>query len=134
MTCKHENADHLMPGQWRYVLGVDGEHLPFEIVTVEQFRCLDCGEWLSLGPSNDSPPEVAIEIRATTLAEVYCGDVADFTQTEWAGWNLDEQHSAGEFDLSSPDWQAGYLAFFIDMHHEPGLSSRSVGMFDPETP
>lgn len=30
--------------------------------------CGSCDAWLSLGPSNDSPPEVALEIRAAELA------------------------------------------------------------------
>lgn len=37
-------------------------------VTVEQFRCLDCGAWLSLGPANDEPAEVQVEIRAADRA------------------------------------------------------------------
>lgn len=31
-------------------------------------ECAKCGEWLSLGPSNDSPPEVQLEMRAAEIA------------------------------------------------------------------
>lgn len=61
--CKHENADHLKPGEW---FNIDEQ--PIYVVAVEQFRCVDCGEWLSLGPANDAPPEVQIEIRAAEIA------------------------------------------------------------------
>lgn len=74
--CRHENADHLMPG----------DHGQFEDddllcrarvcgVLVEQFRCLDCGAWLSLGPANDEPAEVQVEIRAAELAAEWKGFV-----------------------------------------------------------
>jgi hypothetical protein len=38
---------------------------------VEQFRCLDCGAWLSLGPSNDEPDSVKVEIAAAAQAASY---------------------------------------------------------------
>ena len=66
-SCKHENADHLTPGEWFTMRSEHGDQ-PMHVVDFEQFRCLDCGAWLSLGPSNDSPPEVQIEIRAAELA------------------------------------------------------------------
>lgn len=62
MTCKHENADHLKPGEW-FNLG----EVPQHTVLVEQFRCIDCGVWLSLGPANDRPARVQVEIRAARL-------------------------------------------------------------------
>lgn len=65
--CKHENADHLMPGQ---VASVWGGPLDGYAATVEQFRCLDCGAWLSLGEANDTGPHaasVAVEPRSARL-------------------------------------------------------------------
>lgn len=62
--CKHENADHLKPGdEWA---DMDGDFI--EVVLVEQFRCCDCGAWLSLGPSDETDERVAIEIRAAEIA------------------------------------------------------------------
>lgn len=47
--CKHENAEHMMPGD---------SSTPDWCVQVyaefEQLRCLDCREWLSLGPANET--------------------------------------------------------------------------------
>lgn len=62
--CKHENADHLFAGDrfdayWTHMRS---------IAKCEQLRCLDCGAWLSLGESNDSPPEVRVEIQAAEIA------------------------------------------------------------------
>src|SRR5688572_26286167 len=68
--CKHENADHLKPGE---VYAPYGRMLGFTRVTVEQFRCIDCGAWLSLGPANDRPPHVQHEIAlASALADAHC--------------------------------------------------------------
>ncbi len=64
MRCKHENADHLMPGQSSADL--DNQRTIIAPVLVEQFRCLDCGEWLSLGHSDEYGCES--EIRAAELA------------------------------------------------------------------
>jgi hypothetical protein len=113
MGCKHENADHLMPGDCTR---------PWGHITVEQFRCLDCGAWLSLGPANDTP-EVCVEIRAAEL--VALGD-------EW--WNgrkyVDESrgvlcfHNGGTpgddddggcSEFADEEW-AGYLARCIATH------------------
>ena len=61
--CKHENADHLRAGEgWALM---DGTAMPDALC--EQFRCLDCGAWLSLGPSNDEPEAVRIEMRAAEM-------------------------------------------------------------------
>ncbi len=57
MSCKHENADHLMPGEgWATM---DGDEMP--VTGCEQLRCIDCGAWLSLGAANDDVP--ADELR-----------------------------------------------------------------------
>lgn len=65
MNCRHENADHLMPGE---LLVFSSWNSADHLVTVEQFRCLDCGAWLSLGPANDDSEQVKVEIRAAELA------------------------------------------------------------------
>lgn len=60
--CKHENAEHMMPGDAStpdWCVQVYAE--------VEQFRCLDCGAYLSLGPARMTP-EVAVELKAAQLA------------------------------------------------------------------
>lgn len=132
--CGHEKTT---PYHWT------GEH--WQLARMEQFGvvyasgvcaivCNACGEWLPLGDSNDAPEAVAIEIRAAELAECYGGETGDFTQTEWAGWNDDEQHSEGDFDIAGRQWLAGYLAFYIDMHHEPSLTSGAAESFTTESP
>lgn len=71
VKCKHENAEHLTAGEASTWSGpLDGY-----VATVEQFRCIDCGAWLSLGPSNDEPEAVRIEIR---LAELFAGYAIEF--------------------------------------------------------
>ena len=68
MTCKHENADHLKPGE----ILTPSDYAPIEEghpVLVEQFRCIDCGAWLSLGPSTP-PPRIELQL-AEWLADVH---------------------------------------------------------------
>lgn len=74
--------------------------------------CEDCGAWFALGPANDAPPEVQVEIRAAYLANANC---AEYTQIEWCGWNGDEEHTRGRFDIErDTEWQAGFLASEIE--------------------
>lgn len=58
-NCNHENADHMMPGDFCN----EPDYAAIDDVLVEQFRCLDCGAWLSLGPANDDDPRVQVELR-----------------------------------------------------------------------
>ncbi len=77
MKCKHENADHLMPGDL-FDPWLDG--LSSVRAQCEQLRCIDCGAWLSLGPANDDDERVRIEISAARLISGWaCGDDTDDT-------------------------------------------------------
>lgn len=107
--CKHENADHLMPGESMVAHGVRC----WPPVVVEQLRCLDYGAWLGLGPARETP-DTLVEIRAAALA-----DNSDFCESEWLGWNQDEQYiMCGELrtvhddmsDARFAGWSAGWLA------------------------
>jgi hypothetical protein len=71
MKCKHENADHLKPGEPFEPWFSDDTAVLRGFATCEQFRCLDCEAWLSLGPSNDELPEVQIEIEAARIQHDY---------------------------------------------------------------
>lgn len=64
MTCRHENAD---PDPRWLNLG-DAE----VSAIVEQFRCIDCGAWLSLGPSNDCIPRD--ELRLAVMLACHFAD------------------------------------------------------------
>ncbi len=57
--CRHGNADHVGPFRL--------EH-PSLFHPIEHLVCLDCGVWLSLGPSADDDERVRVEIRAAELA------------------------------------------------------------------
>lgn len=92
-------------------------------------RCDDCGAWLSLGDSNDSPEEVQIEIRAAALA----WHIVDILPLRMQGWTTDEEHGWRDHldgdrvgdcrcrDLCGDvarNWHAGYLARAIATHEE----------------
>jgi predicted RNA-binding Zn-ribbon protein involved in translation (DUF1610 family) len=106
MKCKHENAEHMMPG---------AVSTPDWCVQVyaefEQFRCIDCGEWLSLGPANDTP-EVLVEIRA---AEIASGGGPSLEHTmnifdcESCGWRNNWWEPCNPVKRNDPFW-AGWLA------------------------
>lgn len=82
----------------------------------------------TLGPANDSDPNVQIEIRAA--AELF------ITDAEWYGWLARKNgHEEGILEFGS-DWQAGWLAgemamFEIAMfeHYE-----RDAWPWDPSRP
>lgn len=121
--CKHENADHLMPGDVLTPMN----YAPIEEgvpVLVEQFRCLDCGAWLPLGPSNDEPEQVKIEMRAAEIAAVLrYSNKRLITLTSFAerrGLWLHAQAQRNKFwgladGLTKYD-HAGYLARVISTH------------------
>lgn len=86
--------------------------------------CSSCGSWLPLGPANDDDERVRVEARAAELAH-HDFDCADFTQSEWMGWNGDEEYiMCGQFrnvfdDMSEErfaGWEAGVLAAAIAAH------------------
>lgn len=69
MGCRHENADHPMPGE--SFAPYTTKPRPYVIVSFEQFRCLDCGHWLPLGPANNGgefAESVVVEKRAAKIA------------------------------------------------------------------
>lgn len=106
--CKHENADHLFASDW---LVIDGRWI--SQAACEQLRCIDCGHWLSLGPSNDRGRAVSIEMRAARLAaklaplDFECHAVRD-------GWYCHRDGIGPGFD--NVYGQAGYLARVIVTH------------------
>jgi hypothetical protein len=114
MRCQHENAEHMMPGD------TDTPDWSVQVYAqCEQFRCIDCGAWLSLGPSNDDKPNVREEIRAAEIVAEHdnargrLGVTGDMTEINgWCSHNTEaESHEAGE-----PAYQAGYLARCIVEH------------------
>ena len=59
--CDHKYAEHLKRGDW------NGK----TYAEAEQFRCVDCGAWLSLGESNDWIPSCEFEL-AEQLSDMLC--------------------------------------------------------------
>jgi hypothetical protein len=109
VRCKHENADHLMPGETFVSSSWAGENYT---VHVEQFRCIDCGAWLSLGESDDAPDAVRVEMRAAELAAML-PDSFDETMMEWAG----RRHFVEGHEMPTTfGSMAGWLAAAIATH------------------
>lgn len=118
--CRHENADHLMPGD-RFAMD-DWGPCHVDIARCEQLRCLDCGEWLSLGASNDAGEAVAIEQRAAEIAAGLQNGGYQVSYLEQCGFNDTEPkfclRNGVAIDLGI-DWSsvhAGYLAGAICNH------------------
>lgn len=122
--CKHENADHLGPGQM-YMPYFD--HSVGVLVQCEQFRCLDCGHYLSLGPATITP-EVEIEIRAAQIAAMLVdlspndNAYSIFNNySEFNGWVEAAMAIPVDDGWSSyPQRAAGYLARCIVTHKSEG--------------
>lgn len=105
--CKHENADHLAPDY--DTRGLTGW------ARCEQLRCIDCGAWLSLGPSNDEPEAVRIEIRAAEIAANGVG-VGSTDLVEAFGWAIAKWGNR-DTPIYVGQW-CGYLAHEIVTHTE----------------
>lgn len=120
-ACRHESADHLMPGDmfatWNEPCSE--RHL----VLAEQLRCLDCGTWLPLGPANESRVEVQIEVRAAELTAsrrrnrnpkfAYTGEWWGFRDFNILNDSPDENDCPPEHPTLAAQWHAGYLAAAI---------------------
>ena len=85
-------------------------------------KCLTCNEWLPLGPANDEPVEVQIEMRAAEIAHPEC-EPGEYRNIEWAAYELCEEYSDADdrgqiksFDFMDRWYQSGYLARIIHDH------------------
>jgi hypothetical protein len=114
MNCKHENADHLMPGDW----WTCGQRRAPSMVVAEQFRCIDCGCYLSLGPANDDG--TAIEIRAAEIAAGLIEGGCEMSMLETCGFNDESPklRGGGVVLLDTFGQRAGSLAHAIVSHEE----------------
>jgi hypothetical protein len=108
VKCKHENADHLMPGDYYS----NGKPFGTIVLTFEIFVCLDCNELLSLGPSNDDSEAVRCEIRAAEIAASEGGlfGYRGMTVGEWYGWEARSPKELSDYMVT------GYLARAIAEH------------------
>lgn len=110
-------------------------HAGFSLITCELTSghtmiyktCHRCRAWLSLGPSNDKPPEVKIEIRA---AEIYVGAPSFLgvyiSRAEVYGWFAGME----ERDLQPDEAVSGWLAAVIWQH---GRERAPDGSWWPKT-
>jgi hypothetical protein len=114
MKCKHENADHLRPSD---VLLVRGKFAG--VAQCEQFRYLDCGAWLSLGPASDVGCFVEIEAARIVAGLLSCNNIATIE------WDTAIGAAAHDADNDPPDdgasvlfWHIGWLTRAIHSHRE----------------
>lgn len=111
--CKH-NHDHVVTKYGECTFDMVGNI----VYGVEFHKCLDCGAWLSMGPSNDKSEAVRIEMRAAELAAggdmICCGDVDDIGDCEECGC---VDYETGTDPMSTAQW-AGYLARAIVSHED----------------
>lgn len=112
--CKHQQSE---------LVDINGTHWPVWNIPALPFHreCSACGVWMSIGPSNDMPPQVKIEIRAAELAfastrqrwaPAYLGGAAPL---EYEGWMSVFTWPASNAD---PKFLAGYLGRLIKLSDE----------------
>lgn len=108
MGCRHPNVAHGIwaNGTWDEWIGGANS------IASERERCLDCGAWLPLGPSNDEPAEVRVEMRAAELA---ARPISEASIRDRQGWLVFVHNTQPGADDYSP---AGYLAAAIATHDE----------------
>jgi uncharacterized protein with PIN domain len=128
-NCRHENADHLMPGMTFEPWVSDDVAVIRSVAKCEQLRCLDCEAWLPLGPSDEHASEqVEIEIRAAEIAAVFQDTLKLFhcEGCESCGWTAYEWNDRNapsivhrHNEVARRGFYAGYLAREIFNHKEP---------------
>lgn len=82
--------------------------------------CNHCGTWLPLGPSNDEPEAVRVEIRAAEIARCLDEGGCEMSSLECCGFN-DEWptlRGGGHVHMDTASQRAGYLAREIATHSE----------------
>ncbi len=104
------------------------QHRQVGIHSCWERRCLDCGAWLSLGPSNDGGEHreaIAIEVRAAEIAAKWRESApgrewADFVLAdggaEHAGW-IGHAFDSHKMPEQNGEW-AGWLARQIANHDD----------------
>jgi hypothetical protein len=120
--CKHDDVCvSYSRGRQDTFKWVDGRpSMEFEYVK-ECRICNDCGTWLSLGPSNDTP-EVCVEIRAAQIVAdretngVESPPITWCSIYEWFGF--DDVNDRGMYEQDKAAWHAGYLARCIATHDD----------------
>ena len=122
MTCKRPKCRH--PFFDRFIATRDVHTLDGQTRMTYEF-CGVCGAWMSLGPSDETDPQVALEIRAAELAALYRAIeertlkgasrfIESLDGAELAGW-IERQHDSAKVPEQSGEW-AGYLAKCIADH------------------
>ena len=105
--CRHRNVV-----EWSRVF-VEGHPFWYGLrlgATPDHISCANCGEWLPLGPANDTP-KTRVEIHAAaTVAKQ-----APMTDAEWKGWWA---YLRGEDTPTGTIGAAGWLAAAIYTHKE----------------
>jgi hypothetical protein len=117
--CKHENADHVKAGEQYALYDRERGETTYREALVEQFRCVDCSAWLSLGPSDETDPRVALELRAATLSHTTFSLLIDCENCGWeAHDDIDTDHDRDcQYPWPERDgFDAGYLARCIANH------------------
>lgn len=112
-ACKHENADHRGPDPARFS--------PTYIAPVEHLVCLDCGEWLSLGPAKldgERAATMTVEIRAAELADLADSHANRAETRGWIAFGMGKRFPIDDYHWSpqSADESAGWLARAIATH------------------
>jgi hypothetical protein len=98
VKCKHENASTKY-GECTFENGVI-------VYEVEYRECLDCNEWLPMGPARDDgehAEQVAIEVRAAELAD---------SVAEWADAGGDDERRDAFANLASEGEEYGAIIFY----------------------
>lgn len=94
--------------------------------------CDRCGEQLSLGPSNDEPSEVQVEMRAAEVEALLDTAIDGRVHAmEHVGWRL---HERGTGLPLNPGNEAGWIAREIATHDDRATRDANAWSWDPTRP
>lgn len=100
-------------------------------------RCVECGEWLPIGPSNDEPEAVRIEMRAAELEETEYWKPARVLTAERWGWedHGDPESTAEDEEeyTATSQWAAGWLSGELE-RFEREICDVDTWSWDPTRP
>lgn len=98
-------------------------------------RCVECREWLPLGPANDAPDAVRCDNRASDIAACFGARMSD---VESRGYGVhpfgDDHEGAHRAEAESLEWLSGWLASEIDEHDDRDRRDSAAWPWDPTRP
>lgn len=137
--CEHDlTLLRFRDGSERHGLGLTVELTELNKPDFLSARCENCDFQLSLGPSNDEPAEVQVEMRAAEIERVSAEEIGappvGFTANEDFGWDMHMAPAEYTHSVHFAKRAAGYLARELATHDDRETRDADAWPWDPSRP